>query len=190
MIKGKANGDVSGSPYLFNYWSKGTIKTSSGKIQREMSLKFDVSQEKLLFQTSEGDSMYFAEPIDEFELLSSNSPIPLKFTFNFPASYNIASKGFIQNISTGKISLYKKYNISIMESKGYGAQSVNKNFNPTTSFFIFKDGSLTKFFPSKKNVLVLIPNKEAEITEFMKKNTINFKTDEDLKKVFDFINQL
>lgn len=190
IIKGKAYGNIVGSPYLVSDWTKGAIKTNSGKILREILLKYDIAGEKLLFQTSNGDSMYFAEPVIEFEIMPTGSSVPLKFTNGGPAGSEIQNKGFLQNISLGKINLYKKYNMSIIESKGYGSQSGDKSFNPSATYYLSKDGKLSKISPSKKSVLVLFPNKEKEISEYLKNNLINFKNDEDLRKLFDFLNQL
>ncbi|WP_421942483.1 hypothetical protein [Pedobacter sp.] len=190
LIAAKPYGDVTGTPYLYNYWAKGTVKTTNGQVTRDMFLKYDVVSEKLLFQTSKGDSMYFADPVLEFEIMPSNSTLPIKFTNGFPKSENISSPGFLENIAVGKITLYKKHNISTVENKAYSG-AMNKTFKPTSAtYYIHKDAKLNKISPSKKSVVSLVPTKEKEITEFIQQNNTNFKNDGDLKKLFDFINQL
>ena len=36
LIAAKPYGDVTGTLYLYNYWAKGTVKTTNGQVTRDM----------------------------------------------------------------------------------------------------------------------------------------------------------
>jgi len=189
IIKSTTYDDVSGSPYLLEKWEKGSVKTGSGKTFADLNLKYDIAGERLLYLNKQGDSMTFAEPIVAFELNSEKSAVPLKFVNSLPKADNLKENTFLQIIATGKSSLYKKYNVAIIESKGYGAQSTKRLFNPSVTYYILKDGVLQKINLSKKSIASTFPSKEKEILDFLKVQKIDFKNDLDLQKLFDVINQ-
>ncbi|TCD22112.1 hypothetical protein EZ456_18390 [Pedobacter psychrodurus] len=182
--------DVTGSPYLFDYWIKGKVTTKSGKHYVDMPLKYNVMDDKLIFKHENGNLMYFAEPVTEFELLNPELNISNKYINGLPAIDHFNSASYFKVIFSGQTSLFKKTNKKIIESKQYGSAITNKSFNTTNSYFVLSNGNFLKITPTKKAILVLFPSKEQELNNYLKKEKIDFKQDSDLKKLFEYINKI
>lgn len=175
--------NVTGNPYLFNYWVKGIAKTKSGKTFINDSLKYDMVEDIPIFRGKDGALMKFSDQITEFEINDYRyiNGLP-KTEFNNEASY-------YQVIANGKISLFKKTRKSITETKLYGSATADKSFTESNTYFILKDQVLSKITPNKKNILALFFGKEPEIINYLSKEKIDFKKDEDLNKLFTYFNK-
>jgi len=182
--------DVTGSPYLFDYWVKGKVTTKSGKHYADMPLKYNVMDDKLIFKNENGNLMYFAEPVTAFELLNPDLNISDKYINGLPAVDHFNNASYFEVIFSGPTSLFKKTNKKIVESKQYGSAVTNKTFNTTNGYFILKDGNFAKITPTKKTILALFPSKEQELNEYLKKEKFDLKNDSDLKKLFEYLNKI
>ncbi|MCZ4225182.1 hypothetical protein [Pedobacter rhodius] len=179
--------DVTGSPYLYDFWVKGKVTLQNGKKYITDSLKYNVIDEKLIFKNNDGSLMYFAEPVKEFELYGTE-PNPVHFINGLPAINGLNSNSYYQVIATGKIGLLKKVSKNITELKQYGSAVTNKAFNTTYSYYSFQNGTLTKITPNKKTIIALFGIKEDLLNDFLKKEKVDFKKDEDLYKLFTYLN--
>ena len=182
--------DVTGTPYLFDYWSKGKVTTKSGKHYVDMPLKYNIIDDKLIFQQENGNLMYFAEPVTAFELPNSDLSTSSKFVNGLPAVDRFNASSYFEVIFAGKISLFKKTYKTIAESKQYGSAVTNKSFNITENYFVLYDDKFLKITPNKKTISGLFPAKEQELNEYLKKEKIDLKADQDLKKLFEYLTKI
>lgn len=179
--------DVTGSPYFYDFWVKGKVTLQNGKSYINDSLKYNIIDDKLIFKNDDGALMYFAEPVKEFEL-SGIALNPMHFTNGLPAVNGLNSNSYYQVIATGKIGLLKKVSKNITETKQYGSAVINKAFNTTYSYYSFQNGTLAKIIPNRKAIIALFDIKEDLLNDFLKKEKIDFKKDEDLYKLFTYLN--
>ncbi|WP_293309971.1 hypothetical protein [Pedobacter sp. UBA5917] len=182
--------NVDGTPYLFDYWIKGKVTLKSGKQYKDMPIKYDVMNDKLIFQAENGNMMHFTEPVSAFEINDIASATNYKFTNGLPATDGQNLNSFYQLIASGKVSLFKKPYKKISEHTVYGSATVNKSFDLRNDYYILQNGSLSKINITKKSLLAIAPNKEKEITDYLKKEKTDFKQDTDLNKFFNYLNEL
>ena len=181
--------NVIGTPYFLDFWSKGKVTTKSGKNYLDMPLKYDIMNDKLIFQGDGGNMMYFAEPVSTFEITDTGLSTNYKFINGLPIIDGLNQSSFFQIIASGKISLFKRVYKKITESTGYGSASVNKSFNNYSTYYVLQNGNLSKISINKKSLIALLPNKEKEITDYLKKEKTDFKQDSDLNKFFTYLNE-
>ncbi|MBC6111632.1 hypothetical protein ACFOG5_20470 [Pedobacter fastidiosus] len=181
--------DVSGSPYLFDAWAKGKVTTKSGKLFNVDSLKYDLIDDQLIFKDEKGVLMHFEEPITKFEIENGLGGVSY-FVNGLPASDGSNPSSYFEIINKGKVSLYKRSTKTIVEDKPYGSATVNKSFQPNNSYFVLQEETLKKINLNSKNAIALFESKKAEMTDYLKKNKVNFKNDEDLKNLFTYFNKL
>ncbi len=177
--------NVTGSPYLYDSWSNGFITTTNGKIFNNLFLKYDLIEDVIYFKSSKNEPLLFVEPIKSFELELNNKKAV--FTNGFPTIDNYTSLSYYQVIfkddMTSLLMKNKKY---ISEIKPYNSSTTEKKFVDNITYYIFRNGKMEKFKPSKKEILTLFSDKSEQINEFIKSSKIDFKNDEDLAKIFDF----
>lgn len=181
--------NVTGTPYFLDFWSKGKVTTKSGKNYVDMSLKYDIMNDKLIFQGEGGNMMYFAEPVSTFEITDAGLSTSYKFINGLPIIDGLNQSSFFQIVASGKISLFKRIYKKITESTGYGSATVNKSFKNYSTYYVLQNGNLSKISINKKSLIELLPNKEKEITDYLKKEKTDFKHDSDLNKFFTYLNE-
>jgi hypothetical protein len=180
--------DVDGDPYLYDRWLPGKVLTVSGKVYENLKIKYDIYSDFLLFAYDSADEpLKFADDVKSFTLILSE---PQVFYNGFPAIDNQTSQSYYQVLSKGAIMLLKRATKVINESKGYNTNVITKSYQNHNKYYIYSDGKISSTDNPKKALYSLAVNRKAQLDEFVKNNSINFKKDEDLSKVFNFYNNL
>ncbi|OAQ38654.1 hypothetical protein A5893_14710 [Pedobacter psychrophilus] len=179
--------NFTGTPYLYDNWTNGSITTEDGKIYTNRALKYDLFEDVLYFKSAKGESMTFLESLRSFELDNSELDNKEVYKNGFPPIDNLTTLSYYKLIYDGTIaSLLMKNKKYISESKPYNSSTTEKKFVDIITYYIFRNGKMEKFKPSKKEILTLFSDKSEQINEFIKSSNIDYKNDEDLAKVFDF----
>jgi hypothetical protein len=186
-------GDVGGSPYLLNDWDEGLVVLPDGK-QASARLKFDVYSNRLLFQGKNSETLEFTEQLKEFRLNSGNKEISdvssLVFINNLPAIDKQTAASWYQLIGDGKVKLLKYYGKKIVESQTVNFAPKTKSFVAFHEYYIFQNDAMQRVSISKKSITKALNNHVPEIEAWLKTNNINFKSDADLQKLFEWYNSL
>ncbi|MDA9555003.1 hypothetical protein N9R54_02095 [Pelobium sp.] len=181
--------DVTGTPFLFDAWIKGTVELENGLKYKDVPLKFSAYKDELFFKDSKSDNMLaFVVPVKTFVLdIANDSKV---YRNGFPDIDSFNGKSYYEVISDGTTKLlYKSYK-TLLEIKPYNSATVEKRFSDNANYYVFKDGVMRKFKPSKKDVLALFSNKSTEIDTYLKSEKIDLKKNEDLKKLFEYCSSL
>ena len=136
--------------------------------------------------------------ISGFAGASNGALIPVKsFTIagqtylnGFPEIDKFTKNSYYRFLVGDKIKLLSKSYKTILETRPYNSPNIEKSFESQKAFFILKEGKMYKFKPSKKDLLELLASSGPTIEDYLKKEKVNFKSDEDLVKLFGFINSL
>jgi uncharacterized membrane protein YgaE (UPF0421/DUF939 family) len=145
--------------------------------------------DKVIFKGDDGNIMDFLEPVSTFEITDPDLSNTYNFTNGLPITDGLNASAFFQIIASGKISLYKRVYKKIIESKDYGSATANKSFDNHVAYYVLQSGNLSKISINKKSLIGLLPNKEKEITDYLKKEKTDFKKDSDLNKFFAYLNE-
>ncbi|MBK0382009.1 hypothetical protein I5M32_03475 [Pedobacter sp. SD-b] len=181
----KAYTDVIGNPYLYDYWSDGSVVTKGGVTHDKLALKYDIVKDEIYFMADKNIPMAFVDSIKTFVLDKVTGKEI--FTNGFPEVDNFDNKSFYQVLFKGSdVLLLFKASKYITETKAYGSATTEKKFNENNSYYLYKDGKMEKFKPSKKEFLQIFKDQGAQVETFLKKENIDFKNNLDLVKVFDF----
>ncbi|MCK4663599.1 MAG: hypothetical protein KAT68_12085 [Bacteroidales bacterium] len=177
------NKKIDGTPYFNKEWEKGTVKFLNGNEYRVKFFKYDVNLERLLFLKD--DVTYYIPnkgEIEKFTIGTSN------FVYIKYDDKNI--KAFFEVLSNGeKIKLLKKYKCVYVEGKkGDGiAPAINDKYSINKSYYIkIANEPAIKFKVKKDDVLQLMSDNKELVEEYIKKNKLKFKNENDLAKIFDF----
>ncbi|QKJ28957.1 hypothetical protein HQ865_04045 [Mucilaginibacter mali] len=172
----KAYDDIEGSPYLYDAWMPGTVKMNYGSVYTNISLKLNEQEGKLYFKGKNDEVLEFVDPVTEFTL---------------NGMHFIAEAGtFYQVLADGSTKLLKQPVKEIQETKTYGSAVASKTFIAADKYFVMSNGKLTAVKKDKKAILAALAGKQAEVEAYMKKESLNFKNDADLAKLFIYYNSL
>lgn len=185
LIKGKSFTDINGSQFLNEEFVNGTVALTNGNEYEGVPLKYSSYGDELFFKNpKDGSLLGFVVPVKSFELLGQS------YVNGFPAIDNFTENSYYALIADSKIKLLIKNYKTISEDKSYGSASIEKKFEDNKKYYVFKDGKMMQFKPSRNSLLNIFGDKKAEIDSFLKKEKVNFKSNDDLAKMFKYFNSL
>ncbi|WP_419700721.1 hypothetical protein [Mucilaginibacter sp. NFX135] len=186
--------EVEGNPFLISSWADGNIDFANGK-KATIRVKYDLVKDVLLFQ-HKGDStaMYFVDPVKGFTLTNSfineSNILPLVFNSGYPAIDVQTTTSFYQVVASGKMQLLRHYRKAIRTDQAFNSATVTKTFAFTDLYYLYADNKIVRIKPSQKSILAAMANKSTEIQAYLKTNTVDYKNDAALAKLFNYYNSL
>lgn len=178
--------NISGSPFLFDDWKPGKVKTPKG-VYAALNLKYDAYSSTLFFQRND-ESYEFADPIESFILSSVKGDDSRDMYFvNGLEATDLRKNQFVQELCSGKISLYKSVMVFMTEVNKIN-EGIVKSFNKSERFYVKRDGSLEQLRSGKKEFLALFGSAAMEIETYATTNELSFRKTEDLVKMANYYN--
>lgn len=179
---------ILGTPFLFKEWIKGSVVTPKG-IYQNLELKYDAYENMLLFNKEE-KSYGFEDEVKEFVLMKnvmdSNS---YQYFIKGVIADGLSSNKYVQTLSNGKIKLYKQIS-KLMTEVNQVNEGTKKSFTNVTKYFAGAEGHIQQINFNKKELLFLLKDMDAEMQQFIKDRSINFKKEEDAAALINYYNQL
>jgi hypothetical protein len=184
--------DVQGTPFLNDQWSKGIVKMTDGKVYKDMLLKYHEVDDVLYFQGKNEETLTFVDPVSEFTIsnISDDKQSELHFRKGFKNIPNSTEESFFEVLNDGTIQLIKKPTKSVSESKEYNSLTVVKRFDENVKYYLIISGKAVLVKRDKKSILSAIGNKQPEMENYIKTNSLNMKNDDDMGKLVRFYNSL
>ena len=177
--------DVIGSPFANDEFLKGNVILNNDDEYENVPLKYNTYNDELYFKNVKDEMLLsFVIPVKWFKLAGQT------YLNGFPEIDNFTRNSFYGLLAGNKIKLLFKSYKTILESRPYNSPHAEKRFESNKAYFILKEGKMYRFKPSRKDLLDLFASSGPKIEEYIKKEKVNFKNDEDLVKLFDFINTL
>lgn len=183
--------NVTGSPYLYDTWVKGSVNFANGSNIIDVDLKYDQVEGNLYFKKDNETILTFSDPIKEFILTDITDPLKVKNYINgVYIAPGKAEPGFYEVLINDQVKLLKRTKKTITESKEYSSATINKSISKSETFYIFKDGQIINAKKDKKFIANTFPEKAKELDEYSKKNKLNLKEEVALVKLVTHYNSL
>jgi hypothetical protein len=177
--------NIKGSPYLQPDWAAGSVKLRSGKTFDGMKLKYDQVEDELLFLSDGGKEMTFSEPVAEFTIGDK------AFRRGYPAADGAPANAFYEVITEGKMALLKRTSKKVIEEPAYNAATSVKSIRTNENYYLTATNlELTKIKKDKKSVLAALPDKKAELEDYIKDQRLDLRQEQDIVKLISYYNTL
>lgn len=181
--------EVLGSPYLYQEWTRGQVELITGQLYKDLALKYNSFSDEVYYKDpTTGTTMNFISPVKMFKL-DKNGEREIYFN-GFPDINNFSNKTYYQVLADGETKLlFKRYKY-LVESKEFNSATTTRSFSESSAYYLFKNGTLERIKPSRKEFLDLFKDKEEQIKAYQKKESIDYKNDSDLGKLVLYYNSL
>ncbi len=187
VVSSSSSTKVEGSPYLFDNWKiYGEIFTTDNKVYKIQGLNYNAYSDYFLTKTTT-DSVFIFKP-SYIEKAIINNRVFKKFMNQKDGAFN-----FYEVIANSNdFELLKRYQKEIRTgiTNGLTQQKEPDYLILKESYFLNKNDKLTEFALKKKNILKLFGDRSQKVNKFISNNKLSIKTDDDLKKIFDYYNSL
>lgn len=187
LIKGE-NEAYTGSPYLLKEFKDANISTTEGKGYKEIPMNYNIYTDKFEFLLDEQPySLEHIENIAYIELDGQN------FLWKEYSYSSANSAGYLERLCTGEYSLYKKYRVVYTKpiaTTGYKEAKIADFSTRRPDYFIKSGESKIHHISSFDDIPIPDPSKSAEIEGYIKKSKLNFKKEENLISLVNYLNTL
>lgn len=179
--------DIEGSPYMNNDFINGNVFMNSKEQYVDVLLRYNIYNDQIEFKSGENiQSLSPPELIDKIEL---NGEIYEYIPYSLGKRIK---KGFFIRLTEGKAQLYKRAEIQFKKAENAGAYKEAepaKFIRKPDSFYVKIEEAQGQKVLKRKNLPELFPDKQAELTAFIKKNKVKIN-EEDLLKLVEYYNSL
>lgn len=182
--------DVTGSPFLIDSWSPGTVKFTSGVSYKDkLFLKYNVKDDELYFRGKNEEPLLFVDSVAEF-VIGDPSGANRHFRNGYKSIDGYSNKSFFEVLADGSVQLLKKTKKTILESKAYNSPTTERNFVEVNQYYLLKSGKSIPVKKDKKSVLAVLNDKEPALEKYIEDNNLKVKNDSDLSKLVIYYNSL
>lgn len=194
VLREQSYTEVTGSPYLVDKWTRGSVRFVNGKTVADVALKYDQVKDELMFAGKEDKEYYFNDPVKEFSIIYIKDDMEFKALFRsgYLPVKNLTNKSFYEVLLEGKAQLLRKNIKTIMETKEYNSATVNKKISDNIGFYIAKGEQLMAVQKNDvKTIAEFIDSSKAPaLIEYADKNKLNLKRELDLRNFVGYYNSL
>jgi len=191
------------SGHSFNIIHDDTPATVSGTMyynESFMQAKIDNDEEVVFLRYNAfRDEMEFKQGNDTYYLVKDDNTIVNFFNNNKVYQYlkyvdvdKVEKRGFLLKVVDGQKSMYKSEKIILIPERpsttGYEIPKPAEYKKGKEIFYIKIEEKTIVFPKNKKELLKTFPNKNKEISDFLKANKISFSNESDLIKLTKFLN--
>lgn len=191
-IVNKDNNNVEGSPLLSDEWSKGTVYFRDGGIAKDIDIKFNLEKNELYFNRG-GELFLFNDPVLSFRILlqTEGNTDELLFRSGYPVNGRFSKETLYEVIADGSKFQLVNFRFSYpSDIYVYGSTGSKKKFTPSEEIYVYDVafGKMTKVKRSESSVSDALPDLRAKINQLTAANKLKLKSNDDLKKLFDLLN--
>jgi hypothetical protein len=185
---------VKGSPFYWDKYVSGKIKFNEGKSYSVKSMNFNLLDDEVVVKM-ENDSRLMvlnkkniiSFDVDSLNCLDSFCHFVKIDTIGMPV-------GYYALLVDKRIKVLCKLSKTILKADFKGAYSSSQNYDRVIDeeryYFKKKQGFLIEFKRSQKSISSLLPEKSKVISNFIKENHLNPKSNSSLNRIFSFIDTL
>jgi hypothetical protein len=175
---------VKGTVFIYPKWSEGIIY-SWKKAYNYTEIQYDGYNDEVLFRHKNQEIIAEKSVVDSFEIKLEEST---RYFTRVNSSEDNKSM-FMEVLYNGPNKLLaqrKKKLLKANLSSNYGTTREYDEFTDETNYFLMKGNAIIKMKSGKKFFLRNFPEKK-DLESYIKSKKIDFKDEEDLKKLFAFI---
>jgi hypothetical protein len=157
-----------GSPFFKEEWLTSSLTLNNGKSFNGLPGKLDIMAGNFLYKDEKGTELVAQAPIKQIVLTENNNPYIFLNASSLPGL--AAKKGWYQQLQTGKVSLYRQFEKTIVEQRPYNSATVEQFIKTTEKYYLLKDQTLIPI-KKTKDLLEALSNKAAELEKFKKEKS-------------------
>ena len=190
MLVNKYANLVSGSPYLNDSWQDGKLMIDNNHSYVPLTFKLNLLENSLHFRDSAGHEMVTNNKVKDLVIPNANyGDYHFTQVDAIPDQHNAGSNVWVQVLVSGKVSLYKYIRKQLVETRPYGASTVEQRINDQEFFYVDNAGNLTRI-KKTKDIPEALTEKKIELEQYINNSKLPEKNPASFQQVVEYYNQL
>ncbi|MTI32197.1 hypothetical protein [Xanthovirga aplysinae] len=186
--------DTKGTVYLYDTYMTGSIQLVNGQSIPEHLLKYDIKRQEIDILVNNKVKVV---PVKMVKSIEWQNPLELKKeVFLNCKEFNFQDKkpiGLVKVLVNGKNRLFSFNELELIRSNYNAALDAGEKADKWVKkekIFAEINGKVKPLSKSSKKNLPLFGDKKTEMKNFLKKNKLGFKKENDLIKIFEYYNSI
>ncbi|MCE7067588.1 hypothetical protein [Dyadobacter sp. CY326] len=192
--------NVTGDFYIDSTWHEGSVKFNAaipqfGGVETDtlsgILIRYNLLNAELEVLANRAKNDIRVIKVGYLKSFKTQEPSPKLFVNVNALTKDASISGFCEVLSSGKLTLIKHYKTKITKpnyNPGFGTGQKNTIVRQDSEYYVISNGKPEKLNPGKKGIFSVMNDKQKDVEAYLKEKNVNFKTDEDLKGIFDFYN--
>ena len=190
MLVNKYANLVSGSPYLNDSWQDGKLMIDDNHSYIPLTFKLNLLDNTLHFRDSAGHEMVTNNRIKDLVIPNANyGDIHFTQVDAIPDQHNAGSNVWVQVLANGKATLYKYIRKQLVETRPYGASTVEQRVNDQEFYYVGYAGNLNRV-KKVKEIVDVINEKKSELEQYISSSKLPEKSPVSFQQLVEYYNQL
>jgi len=185
-------GSVIGDTYLNKNWNKSTILLYQSETMLEgYPIKYDIKNNLIEIKSASGTKILDIRKIKNIVWIDSVTSVTHYFVNGNEYKIDgVPVSGLLEVVADGSVPLLKKTGVYVKQPTYNAALDVGTKdvkIYQKEEIYYATEGQLTRI-KNKKDVLAAAGSRYKEVESFIKKNSINLNKENELRRIFDFLN--
>jgi hypothetical protein len=185
--------DISGSAYFFPGFKFSSLELSDGRKYMDIKAKLNLVEHEVEFISANSKEGYIGKGL--VSIISFNDTVRQqvkKYTFQtgFPGIDNQTSIHFYQVLCNGKVTLLKSLNKSMEERNNELSGEKSKEFVTRENWYVFQNGTMKRVKKDQSFFTTVFSDKTDPFLGYVNERKVNFKNEEQVIKMIDYLNSL
>jgi hypothetical protein len=182
-----------GSPYFLPNWKLGWIRLADNRVFTAVPLKLDLEQQEVHYKRSDGtDVAVQPGQVRQMAIVDTIAGIPVLYQFlsGFEPIDNQTETSFYLLLDSGRVTLLESLRKKLFQDKNAYAATFVKEYRLYNDLYVVKSGKMIRIKRDPKFFQQLTKDEQSPMEDFVQKNKISFKSEEDIRKYIDYYNGL
>ncbi len=191
FVKATKAYNIAGSPFFPSTYCNATIKVLNGKKYENVFAKIDLESNEVYVKFADSIELISSLPLEYVEFKGGNDGKKLSFRSGFPPVDRKTETAYYQVFSEGDITLLKNFNTTYRDLAPFATSTVTRTFESSPLYYAYlpAKGMMVRL-KDNTAVLQLLPAQKSQVEKFMNDENIKIKKENDLVKLFAFLNTL
>ena len=173
-----------GDAYLYNDFKKAFVRFPNA-VTSPYEIKYDQLADEVVVKGEGTQEFAFSDPILEFRFQDTKRTFRSGFASTSPKT---SEKSFYEIIFDGNVKYIKRAAKVVIEARVYNGLAVKKIEEDNAYFIVKPGGNPEPVKNNEKSILAALG--KPELSEYVKKNKLNLKNDEDVAKLLAYNDSL
>lgn len=181
---------VSGSPFLSDDWSMGSITLNNGKVIDSILLKYNVYNSEMQFQA--GKEIFVLGSPDSVLFVTLNDKRFMYLPF-LDKKKKPLKEYFEVYSGDGMLLILIRHTVEVIKSNYNVALNTgekNDRLQHKKSFYLKKDNEIVLIDKKGENLFSLLKDKSKELRDFTSQNHLSFTKGDDLERIIKYYNSI
>lgn len=188
-----SNEEVRGTQWYRDEWSPGRVILRDNSLTEIHDINYNTYENKIVFKDGDVMKAYDPSQVRGFQFVDESGNKTQEFVTGISdQEFGIHPFDLLRVVYNGKTKFFAQHETIFVRNSGRDLITNKRysEYDETITYFLMKDGELTKTRLRKRNILNDIGDQKNALDDFAKSNKLRLKSEEDVVTLLNYYDQI